>query len=307
MYKDFLKKTFISGFILIVMYLGIIISFNEYFIRNIVISKDSSIKKFFNNSQIVVLGDSHPAWSIENDNNEILNLAVPDNNYCINYYILKNYLKKAKSPKVVLIQYDFIQLSSSRDLKSNYLDYFNIVPLKAINESGYKWDLNSLLYVAGLKQFKKEYAPNIFKMIFKYYSAKDKNNVINTEQQETNWKKTDQQSKNLLIKKRITEQFGNQTFSEFNYKYLLKIIDLCQQKGITPIIVTYPAAPEYISQIPDNVKIKFYEKLKQSPLNKLKYLNFIDLYYNKTEYLSDIDHLNTDGKKNFTEIILKKL
>ena len=309
MYKRFFYKTLLASSIFIILSFCIIIGFNEYFIRNIAfpeVEKTKPENKNLEKIEVIVLGDSHPAWGLEFNSENTLNIANTGNNYCINYYLFENYIKKGLRPKLAVIQFDYIQLSSSRDATDNYLGYINIIPGDVFRKTNFKWNINSILYVAGLKQFKKQYASNIFKMIYEYY-FKNKKIENKAKQEDIKWSELNGNDNSLLIKTRIKDQFIGQNFSEFNYDYFIKIINLCKKYNITPVLVSFPVTEEYINAVPDSIKQEFDKKLNDFQLANIEYLDYMHIYKDNYGFFMDIDHLNKWGKKDLSDRLLKNL
>ena len=84
--------------------------------------------------------------------------------------------------------------------------------------------------------------------------------------------------------------------SEFEIKYLNKIIFLCAEKNIALILVNTPLAPEYYERIPQKYKNEF-SKIVNRFSKKQPSVSFIDYssYTLKQNCYGDGDHINARG------------
>ena len=99
--------------------------------------------------------------------------------------------------------------------------------------------------------------------------------------------------------------------NELHVEYIKEILDICQENGLNPVIITTPQSYLYNNRIgKENYKKRIYSHIN----NLKKEYNFIYLDYshnekfeNNLEYFMDDDHLNEKGAEYFTKILLKDI
>jgi len=98
-----------------------------------------------------------------------------------------------------------------------------------------------------------------------------------------------------------------QNFSALQLEYLLKIINLCSKKNIRLYLINTPVSDEYFTKIPEKFITHYYNIVKELKSYKnVKILNYHNYQLPKNCY-GDADHLNSNGAKIFSEIIISEI
>lgn len=88
------------------------------------------------------------------------------------------------------------------------------------------------------------------------------------------------------------------------------LIDLCKEKDIRPVLVTPPYLREYTGYIQEQNPAfyrDFYEKINKIQENTgVEYYDYAmeQRFCKEYDLFADCDHLNLEGAKLFTEIII---
>ena len=95
-----------------------------------------------------------------------------------------------------------------------------------------------------------------------------------------------------------------------NINYLKKIINLCEDHEVHTVVVTTPISREAFQILDENKTYygikEFYEDL-QSEFSNTKFLNYIDLFFNRNTYFIDNNHLSPEGAREFSKTIYSDL
>ncbi len=111
-----------------------------------------------------------------------------------------------------------------------------------------------------------------------------------------------------LMQKRLKEEFLHTGFneSEFQWKYLQRIIEYCRQEGITVILLSTPLQHDFYQQIPAVERARFKARLQ--PL--LSDTTIVHWEYSAcpfpSSYFLDSDHLNGPGARAFTQRLFEE-
>jgi hypothetical protein len=114
---------------------------------------------------------------------------------------------------------------------------------------------------------------------------------------------------NFFIKKRYQNEFVRYNFqlSDFQIKYLRKILVYAQQHNIQIVFLSTPLHPDFVKLIPRQSFTRFHHVVQQLQLH------YSFLYYNYTNFalpqthFYDSDHLNGLGADVFTNHVLNRL
>lgn len=92
--------------------------------------------------------------------------------------------------------------------------------------------------------------------------------------------------------------------------YLEKMIKYCNDNGYVPVLVTTPVADRYLDDVPDEVITEFYPVICNISENyNITYLDYSNISSMNTNYslFRDSNHLNLNGRKMFTKILISDL
>jgi len=268
---------------------------------------DGNVLKFGREVTTLVVGDSHPMSSL---NPSIIkgaiNVSLDSENYFFTYYKIKHILSKNPQIRNLILglsyhnisrSYEEIHLFSEDKLKDALDTYYllldddgkNIIRSynSAFIENYIKYDLgvpvkyykNDLFIktVCNMKMNKGDYL-----FLGNYYGSKNSN--LNTEQ-----------ICNKIEKYfYIDGKYGGT--SKLMVNYLVKIIELCRNNGISIYLYNSPLHSLYKERIPLS-SVNDYDALINSLKNKYSdvvYIDYSDIYL-ENKCFGDGDHVNSCG------------
>jgi len=95
-----------------------------------------------------------------------------------------------------------------------------------------------------------------------------------------------------------------QWLSERHLRYFNRIKDLCQENDICVIFVRFPVSGHYFEAASEVVPVEGFDRFTQQLLDDwpgAMLLDYRDLYFDRDDYFSDLNHLNADGSAAFTQ------
>lgn len=299
--KLFLKKSllflFIGIFILSFLFLSINFIYNKR-VEKLTLDKNIST---------LICGASHLMCALDD---EIIpnstNTCLPSESYYYTYYKLKKILCNDNDLKYILLGLSFSSYGENSDnqiyeterIRYMYPKYFLIL------ENSEKL---SLLKKNLIGLF--ENTPYIFKSaIITFYKSNEYTNYPFWGYFHDNTNLSDGN-----IYAAINRHYYNtdsnllQDFSDIQLEYLMKIVNLCTEKNIQLYLINTPVSNEYFSEIPEKFINHYYNIVKKLKSNKnVKILDYHD-YQLPKNYYGDADHLNSNGAKIFSEIIVNEI
>jgi hypothetical protein len=228
--------------------------------------------------------------------------------YYYTYYKLKKILNNDNYLKYILLGLSFHNFTGNRDnriykteeIKNMYLKYFLIL------ENREKLDLliknpNGLI----------KSITYIFKNAFIVFSKSNKYTNYPFWGSFSNNENTNLSDEN--IKAAINRHYYHnnsdliQNISELQFKYFMKIVDLCTEKNIQLYLINAPLSNEYFSEIPETFINHYHNIVKKLKSNKnIKILDYHNYQLPKNCF-RDADHLNSNGAKIFSEKIVSEI
>lgn len=106
-----------------------------------------------------------------------------------------------------------------------------------------------------------------------------------------------------------TEEFSPDYF-KYNRNTLQKIIDYSLEQGWRPVLITIPISAELEDGLLDDyMEVNLYENIRQIDMKSAEYIDFSDLdtLKEKNGLFDNADHLNSEGAKVFSYILLRTL
>ena len=97
---------------------------------------------------------------------------------------------------------------------------------------------------------------------------------------------------------------------ENNREAIIKLVELCKRHDIIPVIVTTPYLSEYSDNYPKEVKNVFNRTISEICVNyEIEHWDFSEdeRFCNSVNLFSDTDHLNGEGAKLFTGLIMENI
>lgn len=282
--KQFIKLS-IAFLILLFTLICVIIELSEY-----IVNKNSDFK-LSNNTKYLLLGHSHPECAF-NDSliDNFKNISQSGESYYYTYFKAKEIIKQNPSIETVFIEFTNNQINESMNKwiwEEKYMSYrypkyspFMNLSDKAIlvknNLSGY-FNSTSL-------SFKHNFG-RILTRNFDY--SKSVGGYLYLERD-----KTDSLVNNM---KKDNPQLENLRISEYNIKYLTKIIDLCEEHGKKVILIRSPQHSMYSGYSNEHL----YQKIRSNHFSSIEYLDFSKFPLDNSEF-GDLEHLNHKGAKVFS-------
>lgn len=250
-----------------------------------------------NDIQYLIAGDSHIRQTF-NDKNiyHCKNIAQNSESYYFTYFKLKKILTNKNDIKIVFLGLSYHNFSGYIDdfIFGKYSgaiskNYFFILPIKEQIHLFFNNANESINFFKG-----------IFSMSIKNCFSHEKsfigayNNVF-----------FNSKSNIKSIDKRIKSQYftkDNKIYktSEFNIKYLYKIIEFCKSKNVKLIFLNPPLEESYFEKIPT-----FYQKYYNSFVDKnnIQVLEFQNIKLDSTCFIPDGDHVSAKGAQICTNAL----
>lgn len=267
-----------------------------YFIINIIINHYiySNQKIELDNSEILVIGDSHPTRSI---NPQFLTNAVSISQtaepYVLTYWKLQKVLKTNK-PEIVVIGFAPHNISQFNDFKfsDNFwsLEMFKrSYPIQKFKEVDNVIELDYYKYLEVYFKYNSFYPKIDHSYYIGGYSNSDLRNI-------SGWEES--------VKRHYYKEDKQIDVSKVSLNYLDSIIELCRKNTIEVFLVSSPVQRNYYNAIPEKI-LKEYDSLKKIYSDRV-------LIYDKTNDFSypdslfrNSDHLNSFGAIKFTNELKK--
>ncbi len=319
MKKNNLDKKIIKFFIIfIISAIFIILLLNNIYVTSVLTKKTFYRKEldyytFVNNIpdkklNIIFFGDSHPFHDINPVFfNKSYNYGSGSENYIKSYYKLRKIIEKDNlSIDKIILQLD-PHTFSTYYTKDDFL--FNELPLysRFVSQKEIKEILQKDSFV---KIFIESYLPvigrgeefGIFIKSPEWTNIKSGWIINNESFSEKNKSYFVDRSFNLFYK-------GQNMRSNISLEYFFKMIKYAKVNNITVILLTYPHSKEYSLMIKDkNISLDNYysylfKEIEKSIGCNYYYINYYDIYFNKSEYFGDDTHLNYQGATEFSQKI----
>ena len=262
--------------------------------------------------QICNFGSSHGLYSFNYEKTTEItcfNFALESQSLSYDCRLLKNYLNRLNKTGTAYIVISYFSLfgrdeTENDDFNSLNLRYYKILPRKYIKEC----DTKTLIY--------QRYFPATTKGADYLFSV-----LIGDEKNMTEIRRQRKMSPNAALEdaqlayerhivKNKFDSSHKRIYNQNEINSLYEIIAVCKNNGITPILVTTPYLKEYTQTISNNDKAfydDFYALIRQITNNT--HVQYYD-YSVDTRFMHDYpsfmesDHLNEQGSKKFTSIIL---
>lgn len=111
---------------------------------------------------------------------------------------------------------------------------------------------------------------------------------------------------------RYQRHFENKTdYFQYDKKQeLIDIIQLCKSKKVTPILITTPFTVYYNQYVSDQFLYDFYNTINDIAIAQgVSYYDYShdERFETNLQYFGDADHLNPEGAKYFTNLIMEEI
>ncbi|MEZ4805838.1 MAG: hypothetical protein R2852_10225 [Bacteroidia bacterium] len=302
MLVKYLKKLALFIFPILVFYTALEITLRS--IPNDFQEKHAYLNSNSDKIETLILGSSHSLSFVNPDNlrSNAFNAAQLHQTLKYDYYILNEYHDKLKSLKTVVLPISygsfFSSLENSKDKWriKNYKMYFDY---KDVCSPRYSMEIFN------------GHTPYQFQDAVNYLSNGKTLITCNTlgfGEEFSQTPQTDLNHTGAVVAKRHTEDCSFEYYDE-NLQYITKIIKLCESNNIKLVLYTAPSYHTYYENLEDKYLAPTFETidtiLKDHP--NIKYKSYLkDKRFTKDDF-RDVDHLNLQGAKKFTEFLEKEL
>lgn len=262
-------------------------------ITSVIIKKKSSFK-INPNSKYVIFGHSHSQFAFNPKYiNNFSNLSEGGESYFYTYQKVKNILKQNHQIETVFIEFTNNQIEQDMNqwiwgdkyITSNYPIFS---PFMNLEDTLILVSNNFMGYIGIIPNSLNDRISRILKSDYDYSK-----NLGGYEDLMRN--KTDSLIANGVSKKKVVQNNSNE-ISEYNMKYLQKIIGVCKGNKVQLFLIRSPQHSKYFGW--EN------EQKYQFILNKnfefIEYLDFSKFPLKNSEF-GDLEHLNAKGAKIFSE------
>lgn len=270
---------------------------------------DSFLKKFniYNNYaaksiEIVNVGSSHGMLGIKYDNNKGMNLALASQNYYYDLELLKKYSSKIKKDAVIIIPVSIFSFYN-RDITSidkNYIRLLEYDRVKNISRKDYFLEK----YFSGVFPVSRVWTG--VKLLFQ--NSKNNKNSYISEAERKKW-----------VSKIVKYHLGlnnDRGYSKKNAEAdLINLVKYIKEKKWKFVLITTPFTYIYNNEIDSLDKNAYQERIYENlnevseKIGEFRYLDYShdERFSNNLEYFTDSDHLNEEGAKYFTEVLLNDI
>lgn len=290
--RSFILKTLsFSGLLLLMVVLTLMI--NRYL-------ADFKIEK---EKTILILGDSKSACAFNDDLIEgVANFSQLGESYFYSYFKLKQLLEQNTQVNTVLIEISNSQMNKELDRRIWGEKY---MPFKfPIYASFMNFEAIKVLYTNGFQEFKSSIVPVIRENLKMLFNGLDYiENIGGHSSLDTH----------LVDSVILSPEINNELYktepdiSEIvDFKYLHKIAEFCELKGVKLFLVRSPLHPKY----PGFINESQFKKIISQEFSQLEFLDFSQFPISNNGF-ADLNHLNEHGaalfSKWFNELLNERL
>lgn len=290
---------------LIFLFFGLLIVFGfHYAIYGLILSNDDH---YVINDEIttIVLGDSHTETSIDNDDfSNLQNYSFKGESLFLSYYKLKRLLDVNPHINHVLLSFSYHSLNEFQDEKLELLLYnyywlldwsgIRLISPTSANIDIILKDMNGRLYQWAISNIKQSH----YNLITGGYRKLETNTLNNESAQ-----------KRIFYHYYADNKTALQNTSTLQKSSLIKIVQLCVDRGVKLTFINTPLHTSYYSNIPEHYISSYYSLIDQLETKHPDVITHLDFKNAVTvdAYFYDSDHLNDKGGENFMKLLKKKL
>ncbi|MFC2149402.1 hypothetical protein ACFLQ8_01750 [Candidatus Auribacterota bacterium] len=288
------------------MVAGSILILNYFYVNTNGYKARVGIQKFEDvghDLEIINFGSSHGMRSLDYGKLEsrTFNFALPSQSLYYDYQLLNRYAGHLSDNCVVLIVLSYFSFGSNKVVvDSDNSRYYSLLSKKSIYDYSFS---NYFKYKLFPIFTAKE---SLFCIFNDKKSADDHIKMISSNMYQEN-------ELDDVGKKRA--DFIGRTVDAGNYKgnseYLVKMIGLCRERKLIPIMVVTPYTRYFNSHVSKKPYYKEFYRIADQVSKKygVPFLDYSrdELFEDRTDLFMDADHLNLKGRVMFTEILLKDI
>lgn len=317
-------KKLVKNFTILVGILAVLVSaINRLYIHNTVncgtMSKCKNDKAYIENVpegiDICNFGDSQGYYGFNYDDYiddyTCFNFSLPSQSMTYNYRILKNYQNNIKSDATVYINISYVSCwgrreESASDFQSKNQRYYRFLQKEYIKgyDAGTDFLVNYLPALAVSPQ-------TLIRTVTNMEGGGGGVNTWDHVTCETNAITHGMARYRSHVAGNVNED-GTRIINKEEISAVYDMIELCRKIGAEPVLITTPYLAEYIEAVKKNDP-KFYDDyygvindiVKNTDVRYYDY-QCDDRFVSRYDLFFNTDHLNRDGAKKFTSVLLQE-
>lgn len=289
---------------------------------------DSDVSKFFKvpeNIELANLGSSHGKYSFDyskHDEITAFNFALPLQPLDFDYRIARQYIRKMEKNSVLMIVVSWFEIDAvptERNLQETEKKYYQFLKRNLLpDENLGKYIKLKYFPIAASSSPFKTIKNQLFVPLFQKKSGSDVKNAEADSAKQNSFKDWTEEKQNKEAKEaaegifRKFERKGREGLS-YNENLLEKIIKLCKQNDVKPVIVTTPFTENLNAFVDKNQtlvqnisRFKQYVSQTYSDVPWLDYSHNLD-FSTHLEYFGDPSHMLDFGALIFTDKVISDL
>lgn len=255
-----------------------------------------------------IVGDSHPFYDIDPmylKSSE--NLAATSENYVLNYFKIKNYLKSGKKPVYIILPAEYHSFSKQglsllfhHELDDLY--WADLIDAEALARDCQSSEPKRWKWVARYFPYAGQYYRGLttpFKAPVYIEKAGffASNDIFDQ-----------QPNPDQLARDRVHSHTANHGLMDpVQILYLQKILDLCQREDILAIGIRFPIHPTYNQKMVRLPEVQQVDSLIQARFSQSILWDYRHFFDQETGNFCDPDHLNAAGAKKLTLDIRRRV
>jgi hypothetical protein len=248
---------------------------------------------------VLVLGASRSGCAIDDATyTSTVNVSQGAESYLYSYCKLRKFLEENSHIDTVLLSFQYASLLKATDeglFSESYLSKISHhLALLGKDEVSIFWKGRREIFVKALLQL---LINNNYRLVIKFIQNENLS-YQDLDIGRFEWTYGNHLQKDIAIHPTINEVQIDATFSDLQKNYLLKIIDLCNTKEVTLVLINVPVYKPDLYDYPSS-KLNDYRK---QYLNEAVYLDYSELSFPDSCY-RDVDHLNIWGARMFSEYL----
>lgn len=266
--------------------------------------------------QICNLGSSHGLYGFNyealSEQYTCFNFALNSQTLSYDARILEYYKEHIKEDAIVFVTVSYPSLfglpeTEEEEFATKNMRYYDFLPSEYIKE----YDIKTALFTKFPSLYAYETLP--LALIGHYIDADTSLAGWEAEIDEVGLPdNTAATIERHLVYHKLDEN-GNRIRNQEEIDALYKIIDICEEIGATPVLITHPYSLVYENVI--NIYMpEFYDDFNNTlheviDHTGVAYYNYThdERFFNDFTYFRDTDHLNKDGAALFTEILMNEV
>ncbi len=289
----------------VLLHFGVFLLFKKITANKSELLKEEESIEALGSIDLLIIGDSHAKRCVDPDQiASSFNSAYYGENPALTYYHLKHLVNDLKiKPKRVLFQIDitrfaknFLRHYKNKFFYQTFVDNDELRDLDIITNE--QWLENELFKVAPQLEFL-----SVVKRV--------NNNEKNTKKTFASFSNAERKKMaHDFISKQLIPNGFDDLYDQTSLSYLKKTIQFCQENQIKLIAIKYPVTDYYLKELEDICQRDLSADTPQDKIIqdwKIPLIDFEHSFLKDYELYSDSHHMNPEGKKRCTALLIQKL